>query len=255
MTMETKKEGSPRVFISGPITGREDTYRAEFAEAAKRIEAAGCIPLNSAMLPDGLTERECMRISLAMLECANAVAQLPGWEDSAGAKAEAAYAEKIGVPTRSIDWWVPKLPTPEPKPTETPEHGSRTERLFGKRDDWQQRDKSDQLVKGFLIIQCAGCGEIKTMCAKLPTDHFHCRLCGYDTPLQKDAMFMAYANCPACGKRAWYRTNAGKERMQVKCIDCSTPIDLKLNWKRDTYITDENPAGGGGQPSDGSNFV
>lgn len=66
------------------------------------------------------------------------------------------------------------------------------------------------------------------MCAKLPTDHFHCRLCGYDTPLQKDAMFMAYANCPTCGKRAWYRTNAGKERILRICPFFEPVCDFPL---------------------------
>lgn len=86
-----------KVYIAGLISGVSN-YKEYFADAAQKYEAQGAIVLNPAALPDHMKQRDYMRICLAMLECADCVVLLKGWEQSAGAKAELAWAEKLGLP-------------------------------------------------------------------------------------------------------------------------------------------------------------
>lgn len=85
-----------RVFISGPMTGYAGFNRAAFNDAERMLKSQGCAVLNPAVLTDGLTQAQYMDICLAMVRCADAVFMLQGWEDSAGARAEHALAEKRG---------------------------------------------------------------------------------------------------------------------------------------------------------------
>lgn len=72
------------IYIAGPMTRKPDFNRTAFSLAAVRLSAQGAIPLNPAMLPDGLSEADYMRIGLAMLQCADGIYLLYGWQDSAG---------------------------------------------------------------------------------------------------------------------------------------------------------------------------
>lgn len=90
------------VYIAGPITGKENYQHAFFA-AETRIWERGDIPLNPAALPGGMTNRQYMRICLAMLDCADEVMYLPGWEDSGGAAIEHAYAAYTDIPEAERD--------------------------------------------------------------------------------------------------------------------------------------------------------
>ena len=52
-----------KVYISGPISSRLDTYQADFQAAAELVERAGFIPLNPAILSLGLDKADYMRIT------------------------------------------------------------------------------------------------------------------------------------------------------------------------------------------------
>lgn len=91
-----------KVFLSGPISSRMETYKAEFDDAARIVIEAGHLPLNPATLPIGMESRDYMRICLAMLDSADLLLQLPGWGKSAGAIAERTVAMKTGV--ESLTW-------------------------------------------------------------------------------------------------------------------------------------------------------
>lgn len=80
------------IYIAGKMSGKADYGRAEFNEAEKRLTEQGYIVLNPASLPVGLPEKAYMPICLAMLEAADAIYVLEGWQDSRGANLEFDYA-------------------------------------------------------------------------------------------------------------------------------------------------------------------
>ena len=94
-----------KVYIAGKITGNEN-YKAEFAEAEEKLRALGHIPLNPAVLPEGLEKADYMRICLAMLDSADAIALLLNWVGSPGASIELSLARYTGK--KQIDLW--KIP-------------------------------------------------------------------------------------------------------------------------------------------------
>lgn len=90
-----------KIYIAGKITG-DPKYRERFREEAERLEGLGHIVLNPAELPEGMSKAEYMRICLAMIDCADSVFLLPGWQGSPGAQLELAYCRYIGKPSGGI---------------------------------------------------------------------------------------------------------------------------------------------------------
>lgn len=127
-------------------------------------------------------------------------------------------------------------------------HGSRTERMFGKRETWERADAKQERPagwKGFLIIRCPDCGEVKTFFARDYQTSTHCR-CGCDIELVD--LIPAYVNCGKCGKSLKYRTNIKDDYpVTVDCLDCKSPIDLAVNARGTAMVPIEklrNHAGG-----------
>lgn len=86
-----------KVYIAGPMTGLPHFNRPAFQQAAINLSFEKHVPLNPAILPDGLTEANYMAIGLTMLQSAEAIYLLTGWQFSAGARAEHALALKLGL--------------------------------------------------------------------------------------------------------------------------------------------------------------
>jgi hypothetical protein len=78
------------VYLSGPITGVPNYWEA-FEKAEDYLTSLGWAVLSPAKHPQGLTNEQYMRIDLAMIDVADVVLFLPGWEDSLGARLERNY--------------------------------------------------------------------------------------------------------------------------------------------------------------------
>lgn len=76
-----------KIFISGGITGCPD-YKDYFAKAEQILQKMGATVMNPAVLPEGFEWGDYMRITIAMLKPCDAIALLPGWENSKGAQCE-----------------------------------------------------------------------------------------------------------------------------------------------------------------------
>ena len=86
-----------KVYIAGPMTGLPHFNRPAFNQAALNLSFEKHVALNPAILPDGLTEADYMAVGLTMLQRADAIYLLTGWQFSAGARAEHALALKLGL--------------------------------------------------------------------------------------------------------------------------------------------------------------
>lgn len=84
-----------KIYISGPITGTDD-YMERFREAEEKLTAAGYQVYNPAyvnsFMPEGTTYEEYMMVAFTLLEMADAIYMLEGWQDSHGANREYGYA-------------------------------------------------------------------------------------------------------------------------------------------------------------------
>lgn len=92
-----------KVYLAGPMRGREDMNRPAFAAAAARLRAAGHFTFNPAE-----NEAGSLRANLAadmswIALVAEAVVLLPGWRASAGATAEHALAAALGLPKLELE--------------------------------------------------------------------------------------------------------------------------------------------------------
>lgn len=86
-----------RIYIAGPMTGYEGFNHDEFNKVSFDLSFEYESVLNPASLPKGLTQGQYMDICFAMIRAADAIYLLKGYEESKGAMAELAYAERLGL--------------------------------------------------------------------------------------------------------------------------------------------------------------
>lgn len=99
MTTEMSKV---KVYIAGPIRGVAD-YKERFAKERKALEGNGFAVLDPSILPEGMSQEDYMRISMAMMQSADGMILLEGWENSEGARIEKAYADMVGIPVYLLE--------------------------------------------------------------------------------------------------------------------------------------------------------
>lgn len=97
------------IYISGPMTGIEDFNYPAFHTAAATLRAMGLVVFNPAESFDGDTSRhrcEYMRKDIEALLVSRSIVMLDGWQESDGARLEAAIALEIGVATLTLQDFV-----------------------------------------------------------------------------------------------------------------------------------------------------
>lgn len=83
-------------YIAGPMSGLPGFNREAFMEAARLIRQKGHEVINPALLPATLPDSRYMPICTAMIDAADAVYMLEGWQQSLGARTERLYAKRQG---------------------------------------------------------------------------------------------------------------------------------------------------------------
>lgn len=92
-----------RIFISGQMTGIENLNYPAFAEAAALLRASNYHVENPAENPEQTSWEGYMRLSIMQMLSCDAVALLPGWENSRGARMEHDIADELGIPCLPVN--------------------------------------------------------------------------------------------------------------------------------------------------------
>lgn len=100
------------IYVSGPMTGIKDNNVPAFARAAKALRKAGYKVVNPGEYEgpaNKLTWEECLWRDLILIgQKCFAVATLPGWEKSRGAKLEIHVAKALSMPVHTVKHWIKK---------------------------------------------------------------------------------------------------------------------------------------------------
>lgn len=84
-----------RIYISGPITNVVD-FKEKFDRAEEKLKAefpnAEIINPTMIVLPESCTHEDYMKIDFMLLDLADAIYMMHGWEESKGACMEYGYA-------------------------------------------------------------------------------------------------------------------------------------------------------------------
>ena len=126
------------------------------------------------------------------------------------------------------------------EPTSLRAKPSRAETMFGPKETWATPDRAEveettpKTYKGFLLIRCTQCGDLRGFCVKQPISSYRCAACGGETPLHD--LTSAHIRCK-CGKSFKYRTNIEEDSITYNCLSCGAPVDLVYNKKARAYQT------------------
>lgn len=83
-----------KVYISGKITDNP-SYKEDFAKAEQFIQRKGYKPLNPTKIGLELTYEEHIQLDFKLIEMADCIYMLKGWQNSKGATAELSYAKAL----------------------------------------------------------------------------------------------------------------------------------------------------------------
>lgn len=100
-----------RLYVIGPVTGRENLNREAFEEARAKLEQAGyTVTIPHDIIPPDASHKDAMILSIKTMLCCDGVAMLIDWDMSTGAKLEKRVAEACGIETHYVHVWFHKKP-------------------------------------------------------------------------------------------------------------------------------------------------
>jgi hypothetical protein len=88
-----------RVYLSGPMSGLPELNFPAFHAAAAKLRAQGFDVVNPAEInvEPGAPWSDCLRADIAQLVTCGAIALMPGWTKSRGARLEKHIADELGM--------------------------------------------------------------------------------------------------------------------------------------------------------------
>jgi hypothetical protein len=98
----------PVIYVCGPMSGYEDYNWPSFRAATSQLRKLGYVvrcPTESGASFE-LSWAECLRLSLRLMLDCDALALLPGWEESRGAAEEIRLARTLKMTVRPLTYWV-----------------------------------------------------------------------------------------------------------------------------------------------------
>jgi hypothetical protein len=104
----------PVLYIAGPMSGLPEFNYPAFFAAEEQLRAAGYDRILNparAVCPVGSEWDVYMRSALVMVTQAEALALLPGHQNSRGARLERHVAEALGMPVAPLEHWLTPDPT------------------------------------------------------------------------------------------------------------------------------------------------
>ena len=97
-----------RLYVIGPVTGREGLNRAAFEEARAKLEQAGyTVTIPHDFIPSDASHERAMQLSLCWIASARGdVAMLDDWDESPGALLENRVATACGLQAHCVGAWL-----------------------------------------------------------------------------------------------------------------------------------------------------
>ena len=112
-----------RLYVIGPVTGRENLNREAFEDARAKLEQAGYMVWTPHdIVPPDADHEDAMRLSIRTLLHLDGVAMLDGWDESQGALLENRVATACGLEAHCVGAWqlmAGVLPENDNSPEET----------------------------------------------------------------------------------------------------------------------------------------
>lgn len=106
---ERRRRPAPKVYISGPMTGKPDFNRDAFNEAEAKLREKGLDVFNPASIciPNAEWSDYMRRDIKAMMDC-GVIVVLPEWFTSQGARIEVELALQLGVEVYELGYFLAK---------------------------------------------------------------------------------------------------------------------------------------------------
>jgi Domain of unknown function (DUF4406) len=105
-----------RLYLSGPMTGLPECNKESFMEAEIFLRECGYEVLNPWLLdnyrPKEMTWAQRVQDDIKVMMICNAVAILPGWLNSRGARLETELAHTLGWKIKPVEDWIKEAKCP-----------------------------------------------------------------------------------------------------------------------------------------------